>query len=111
MLCARAEDRGSCRCSSTFALLPARLQPRADTARAKGPRFARDGGTAESLTAAARLRARARLQQTRGGCDVILEAVVVSAQCPGVGQVIQSGPRFRLETKQCKSPVARVRRK
>lgn len=72
--------------------------------------FRETWGTAESLTAAVQLQARARVQQTRGVCDINLEAVVVSTQCAVVGQVIQSGPRFRLETKQYKSHMAYVKR-
>lgn len=37
------------------------------------------------------------------------ETVIVSTQCAVVGQVIQSGPRFPLETKQYKSHMAYVK--
>lgn len=50
------------------------------------------------------------LQRTRGLRDVTGEAVAVSVHGAVVGQVIQSGPRFRSETKQCKSHMAHAER-
>lgn len=109
MLCALAEDHASHSCFSTVALLPAWLRSRAATDQAKRPCFVRHTWTADSLAAAVQLRVRDCLQRRRGLCDVILEAVVVSTQRAVVGQVIQSGPRFRLETKQYKSHMAYVK--
>lgn len=48
------------------------------------------------------------LQHAQGLRDVTAEAGVVSMHWPGVGQVIEAGPRFPSETKQYKSHMAHV---
>lgn len=107
--CVQAEDHVSCGCFSTVTLLPAWLWSRAATDQAKRPYPVRCVWMAHSPAAAAQLRVRDLLQPTRELCNVILEVVVVSRQCTVVGQVIQSGPRSQLETKQYKSHMAHVK--